>query len=132
VVAQSPLRGPDAFWRSSVRTAVAVALSGAAALAAAGGTHLALGFLLGSSVSVLRFRMSYGALVGGASRSRLVRLRLAGYALNAVALALAFSLRPVLSAWTTAAGLVVMNASLLAVETTSSVRARRGRSLAQP
>ena len=107
-----------AFWKRTVRLSYALTFGGAAVLfaALANGRAAAIGFLLGGSVSVLRFSLRYRALARLNSVGPLVRLRLLTYALNGLALAVAFARADAVSPWTTAAGLLVMNVSLIATE----------------
>jgi hypothetical protein len=108
------------FWRRSVRLAVALTLAAAVALWALwpadwpfSGRALALGLLLGSAAGVARFRLSLGVLLRGPTASAMVRSRLLGYGLSAVALLVAFLLRDSISPWTCAVGLLMMNGALL-------------------
>jgi hypothetical protein len=109
------------FWRRSVRLAVAVALAGAVALwvfwptgwPGGSGRSLALGLLLGSMAGIARFRLSLGVLLSGPTSAAMVRSRLMGYGISGAALLVAFLLRPTVSPWTCAVGLLVMNGALL-------------------
>lgn len=77
------------------------------------GRTLALGLLLGSAAGIARFRLSLSVLLRGPTSGAMVRARLMGYGISAVALLIAFLLRDTISPWTTAVGLLVMNAALL-------------------
>jgi hypothetical protein len=127
VQVQSGADGLQAFWRRSVRLACGIAAAGAAVLLAATGEgRAALGFLLGSGVSLLRFRLRYRALADLSAVGPVVRSRLAGYALSAVPLAIAFAFPHVAAPWPTVAGLLVMNVSVLAAELTEPQRRTGG------
>lgn len=108
------------FWKRAVRLAQVVLLVGAVVLYFAGGRALALGFVAGTGVSVLRFHLRYRALMRGRSAGALVRLRLLTYALSAAALGLAFWLPHLFSPWSTAPGLLVMNVCIIVAELTFS------------
>ncbi len=106
----------ERFWRRAVHLAQGAALGGAAALYLLGGRGPALGLLLGSLVSMLRFHLRYRSLRRGPSTGALVRLRLLNYLLSGAALAVAFTFSEVISPWTTIAGLLVMNVSVIISE----------------
>jgi hypothetical protein len=106
----------ETFWKTALRVARGIALIGAVILYAFGGRPPALGLLLGSLVSILRFQMRHSAMRKGPTTAALVRLRLIGYGMSAAALALAFAFRSVFSPWTTAPGLLVMNVSVVVAE----------------
>lgn len=118
------------FWRRSVWLAHCIVLAGAVLLycALTDGRALALGLLLGGATGILRFRLSYRAMVRGRSAGALVRTRLMTYALSALALGLAFWRREQINPWTTAIGLFVMNGSILLTEMLS----RRGKGAEAP
>jgi len=111
-------QAPDAFWRRSVRlAALTVAVVGAALWALApAGESLALGLVAGGATGVARFGLRYRAFRRMRSARSLVRSRLLAYALNAPALAAAFAFPRLISPWSTAAGLLVMNVCVLAAE----------------
>jgi len=109
-------RDLESFWKQCLRLARVLALGGSVVLYFAAGLAAALGLLLGAAVSVLRFHVRYRALLRGAPAGALVRLRLLGYAVSAAALGAAFAFRHALNPWTTAAGLLLMNASVIATE----------------
>ena len=113
---ESGNRGLVRFWSRCVRLCQKAALGGALVLYLAGGRALALGLLLGAAVGILRFHLRYRALLRGASAAALVRLRLMSYAMSALSLGAAFAWRGQLSPWSCAAGLVLMNASVIAAE----------------
>ncbi len=103
----------ELFWKQVKGLSTGIALAGAGLFFAffEGGRALALGWLLGSVASIIRFRLQYKSLVAMAKSdaSPMVKGGLLGYGLNAVALAAAFLFRPVLSPWTAIAGLLVTN-----------------------
>ena len=108
------------LWHAARGLAVCAVLAGAAGLYAffEGGRALALGFILGGATSILRYRFRYSALLKMQAKGAgvAVRSRFYGYAANAVALAVAFLARPMISPWSTIAGLFVMNACVVAAE----------------
>jgi hypothetical protein len=107
----------QAFWQRSVRLAQVVLLLGALILYLAvpdNGRALALGLLLGGTASILRYKLSLRALLSGQAAT-MVRTRMLNFALSGIALALAFWQRETFSPWSTAAGLIVMNGSILIV-----------------
>jgi hypothetical protein len=107
----------QAFWQRSVRLAQVVLLLGALILYLAvpdNGRALALGLLLGGTASILRYKLSLRALLSGQAAT-MVRTRMLNFALSGIALALAFWQRETFSLWSTAAGLIVMNGSILIV-----------------
>lgn len=106
------------FWRRAVRLALSLILIGAAALYffTEQGTALALGLMLGGAASVLRFNLRYRVLTKLRAAGPLVRVLLVGYVLNGLVLASAFIFRETISPWSTAAGLLAMNASVVATE----------------
>ena len=116
----SPYPEAEQFWKRAVRFAIAVVLASAGVLyfCFPAGKRLALGLLLGGAISIFRYRLRYRALMRlrEAGAPALVRVRLIGYVLNALALGAAFFFRQTVSPWTTVAGLFVMNASLIATE----------------
>ena len=116
------------FWRRAVHLALgsAVVASGVLYLAADAGRALALGLLLGAACSVARFELRYRTLARAGSRGALVAARLVGYALSALALGLAFAMRPGVSPWTTAAGLLTMNVAVILADVTTPRAARNG------
>ena len=107
-----------AFWTRAVGLAASIILIGAGVLYAwlDNGGAAAFGLVLGGVASIVRFNMRYKALRNLRSAGPLVRARLAGYVLNAVVLAAAFARPDLAWPWTTAAGLFVMNASVIAAE----------------
>ncbi len=111
------------FWKRAVRSAWLLMVTGAVILylAAPNGPALALGLALGGAISVLRFQGRLRALVNLRTAAPLVRGRLMGYALNAAVLGVAFSYPESISPWSTAAGLLVMNVSIVATEVLSQV-----------
>jgi len=116
----SPYPGAERFWKRAVRLATGVLLVGAGVLyfCFPAGRALALGLLLGGAISICRYRLRYGALVRlrQAGAGALVRAQLTGYALNALALAAAFLFSHTVSPWTTIAGLLAMNVSVITTE----------------
>ncbi len=107
-----------AFWQRSVRLAHLFIALGAVALyfGLRDGRAAALGLILGGAASVLRFNLRYRALLRLGAVGPLVRVRLMTYALNAAVLAVAFGFRETISPWTTATGLLAMNAAVIAAE----------------
>ena len=109
----------ELFWKQVKGLSTGFALAGAALLFLLfeNGRPLALGFLLGSIASIIRFRLQYRSLVAMAKSdaSPMVKGGLLGYGLNALALAVAFIFRPILSPWTAIAGLLITNACTLIV-----------------
>lgn len=116
-------------WRCANRLATFTALAGAVVLyfAVDPGRALALGLLLGSIVSILRFKLSYGTMrasleADAQSTPPMLRIRpmlgirVVNYGLSAGALAVAFLLPATFSPWTAVPGLFVMNAAILASE----------------
>ncbi len=112
-----------AFWKRAVRSAWLLIVTGAVVLylAAPNGPALALGLVLGGAISVLRFHGRLRALANLRAAAPLVRGRLMGYALNAAVLGVAFTYPETISPWSTAAGLLVMNVSIVAAEVLSQV-----------
>jgi len=106
------------FWRRAVRVALGILVlgTGALLLLPRDGLPLASGLLLGGAVSLLRFNLRLRALAGARTAGPLVRARLFGYGLNALVLAAAFWRPEAASPWTTAAGLLTMNAAIIAAE----------------
>jgi hypothetical protein len=106
------------FWRRAVRLAQLLVLAGAAALyfGLENGGAAGLGLVLGGAASLLRYRLRYRALLRMSTVGPLVRVRLISYALNGLVLAVAFAFRGTISPWSTAAGLLVMNVSVIATE----------------
>ena len=103
------------FSRACARVTQIGTLAGAAVLYGMLGATAALGLLLGGVAGMLRFQLRYAAIVRGPSVPSLVQARLLGYALSAGALALGFAFPTVASPWSTAAGLLAMNVSVVAV-----------------
>lgn len=125
-----PLR---AFWVKSQRLAVIVIAVAAPLLYCLHeqGKALALGWLLGGTASILRYRLHYRVLmrllrVEGTGGGILVRTRLLTYLLSGAALAAAFCFRAVISPWTTIAGLFVMNVCVIVTELSESLATRGG------
>jgi len=107
----------QAFWQRSVRLAQGALLVGAFVLYVAVpelGTPLALGLLLGGMASIRRYRLSLRALLSGQAGA-MVRTRMLNFAISGAALGLAFWQKDVFSPWSTAAGLLVMNGSIVIV-----------------
>jgi hypothetical protein len=103
------------FWRTARRLAVAIVLGGAAVLyvAAPEGRPVALGWVLGGAVSILRYTAYFRALGRiAASPGAVVRARLIMYAMSGAALAVAFAFAETFSLFGTAAGLLAMNAAV--------------------
>jgi len=90
--------------------------SGALLLLPRHGLALAFGLLLGGAVSLLRFNLRFRALAAARTAGPVVRARLLGYGLNALALGAAFWRPEAASPWTTAAGLFAMNVAVVAAE----------------
>ncbi|MHC4479420.1 MAG: hypothetical protein ACYS8K_00580 [Planctomycetota bacterium] len=107
-----------AFYQRAVRLALLLLALGAAALyfGLPDGRAAAVGLLAGGAVSILRYRLRLGALLKLRGAGPLVRLRLLTYGLNGAVLAAAFALPHVLWPWSTVAGLLAMNVSLIAAE----------------
>ncbi|MFW6189388.1 MAG: hypothetical protein ACOC7T_03055 [Planctomycetota bacterium] len=80
------------------------------------GRALALGLLLGGVVSQVRFRIRYSAVQHADSARPMLRTAFANYGLNAAALGVAFLLSSTFSPWATVAGLLTMNAAVVAAE----------------
>jgi len=118
VAAEHAEQSVQEFWRWAVRLAQVALLVGSVLLYFFGGRALALGFVVGTGVSVARFHLRYSALLKGPSTGALVRLRLLSYAMSAAALGLAFWLPHLFSPWSTAPGLLVMNACVIVAELT--------------
>ena len=78
-------------------------------------------FLLLDLLLFLFLYLSLRALANLRAAAPLVRGRLMGYALNAAVLGVAFSYPESISPWSTAAGLLVMNVSIVATEVLSQV-----------
>jgi len=120
---EHPVRTSDdarlrAFWSGAVRLAHVVLVAGGLGLYGAldNGRAAALGFLLGGTVSILRFRLRYRAMLRSMDAGGLVRVRLVTYALNAVALVPAFGWPHTCWPWSTVAGLLLMNACVVLTE----------------
>jgi len=122
-----------AFWRTALRLAHVVLAAGALGLygALANGRAAALGFLLGGTVSILRFRLRYRSMLKSPDAGALVRLRLVSYVLNAVALAPAFAWPQKCWPWSTVAGLMLMNVCVVLTELRRGSGAREDRSAAR-
>ncbi len=111
---EEAVRELAAFWARSMKFArlAVMAVGVALCFAPTGAKALVLGWLLGGSCSMLRFRLRYRALLRGAAGA-MVRSRLLAYALSALALAPAFAFPRVVSPWSTVPGLFVMNAAVV-------------------
>ncbi len=107
-----------AFYRRAVRLAQLLIIVGSVTLylAMANGRAAALGLIVGGSVGILRYCLRLRALLRLGSAGPLVRSRLVGYGLNAAALGAAFGFPETIWPWSTVAGLLLMNASLIATE----------------
>jgi hypothetical protein len=102
------------FWRTARLLALVLVLGGAAVawFALREGRPVALGWLLGGMVSILRYSLYFRALGRMVSPGVVIRARLVMYALSGAALAVAFALPGRFSLLGTAAGLLAMNAAV--------------------